>query len=245
MTSDAGSVGQQPPAEPLPDPTASATPPPGAAAPQAGPPPSTGAAPGGPVPPPWAGPAGAGTPRRSWSPPPPPGPAPGLVYADFWIRLVAYIVDSIILVIPGMILNGIFVTRTAVVFFESGRVDVDYAGLFLVALLQVAISAAYFTYTWTHYRASPGQRLFGLLVLNQADGSPLTTNQALTRWLFLAGPGALSSLITGHVVIGGVVGLLVFGWYVYLAYTTATDPRRQGFHDRSARTVVVKPVLPA
>jgi uncharacterized RDD family membrane protein YckC len=167
------------------------------------------------------------------------------MYADFWIRLVAYIVDSIILVIPGLILNGIFVTRTVLVFFGTGRVDVDVAGLALVALVQVVISAAYFTYTWTHYRASPGQRLLGLLVLNEADGSPLTTNQALTRWLLLAGPGTLSSLITGHVVVGAAVGLLVFGWYVYLAYTTATDARRQGFHDRSARTVVVKLILPA
>jgi uncharacterized RDD family membrane protein YckC len=244
MTSDAGSAGRLPPVAPPPDPTAPATRPPDAAAPLAGPPPSTSAAPGGPVPSPGTGPSGSRTPPGGWSPPPP-GPAPGLMYADFWIRLVAYIVDSIILVIPGLILNGIFVTRTVIVFFGSGRVDVDVAGLFLVALLQVAISAVYFTYTWTRYRASPGQRLFGLLVLNQADGSPLGTNQALTRWLFLAGPGALSSLITGHAVIGGVVGLFVFGWYVYLAYTTATDPRRQVFHDRSARTVVVRPILPA
>ena len=44
---------------------------------------------------------------------------------------------------------------------------------------------------------------------------------------------------------GPAPGLMYADWYVYLAYTTATDARRQGFHDRSARTVVVKPILPA
>ena len=224
MTSDP----QMPPPEVAPPP---APPTSGAGPTDPGP---TGAGPTGP------GTAGAWSPPGGWMPPPPPGPAPGLAYADFWIRLIAYIIDSIILVIPGMILNAIFVTRTAVVFFDTGRLEVNVTGLVLVALVQVVISWAYFTYTWTHYRASPGQRVLRMLVLNEADGSALTSNQAMTRWLYLAGPGALSSLITGHAVIGAVVGLLVFGWYVYLAYTTATDPKRQGFHDRSARTVVVR-----
>jgi uncharacterized RDD family membrane protein YckC len=44
---------------------------------------------------------------------------------------------------------------------------------------------------------------------------------------------------------GNFLGLLVslagFGWTVYLLYTTANDPKRQGFHDKYVKSVVVKP----
>jgi uncharacterized RDD family membrane protein YckC len=35
-----------------------------------------------------------------------------------------------------------------------------------------------------------------------------------------------------------VVGLIVLAYYIYLLYTAATDPRKQGFHDRQANTLV-------
>jgi uncharacterized RDD family membrane protein YckC len=154
------------------------------------------------------------------------------------IRLVAYIVDGIILLIPNAILGFIFLASAVTISVsQSGaRVGVDYGGLLIVTILELAISAAYFVYTWTRLRASPGDRLFGLMVLNAADGSPLTMNQALVRWVVLAGPSALSSIVTaGTGGLGGLVGLLILFWYVYLAWTTATDPRRQGFHDKWVR----------
>ncbi|MGC8635169.1 MAG: RDD family protein [Candidatus Limnocylindrales bacterium] len=162
------------------------------------------------------------------------------------IRLVAYIVDGIVLLIPNAILGFIFLASAVTVSVsQSGaRVGVDYGGLLVVTILELAISAAYFVYTWTRMRASPGDRLFGLMVLNAADGSPLTTNQALVRWVVLAGPSALSSLVTaGTGGLGALVGLLVLFWYAYLAWTTATDPRRQGFHDKYVGSVVVKATL--
>jgi uncharacterized RDD family membrane protein YckC len=92
-------------------------------------------------------------------------------------------------------------------------------------------------------RASPGDRVLGLMVLKEADGSPLTMNQAAIRWLVLAGPSALYSVVVYAGGFGPLLGLVVFAWYLYLAYSTATDPKRQGFHDKYVHSVVVKATL--
>ena len=188
---------------------------------QAGPPPSS-----------WGA---ASAPPSSWSPPPvETGPAAGIAYAGFGVRLVAYIIDIIALAIVESILAAIVVGAS----FASGTIG--YGSLVLLAIIDLALSAAYFIYTWTRMRASPGDRLLSLMVLNAADGSPLTTNQAARRWLLLAGPGALATLGSYGVGAGVLISLLVLIWYVYLAWSTATDSRRQGFHDKFVGSVVVK-----
>ncbi len=174
----------------------------------------------------------------SWSPPPvAAGPAAGITYAGFVVRLIAYIIDGILLGIVGGILAAFVVGAS----FATGTIGLGALGI--VAVINLILSAAYFIYTWTRMRASPGDRLLGLMVLNAADGAPLTSNQATMRWLLLAGPGALANLGTYGFGVGALVSLLVFVWYVYLAWSTATDPRRQGFHDKYVGSVVVKATL--
>ena len=179
-----------------------------------------------------------GAPPSNWSPPPvEAGPAAGIVYAGFVVRLVAYIIDGILLGIVGGILAAFVVGAS----FTTG--SVGFGALGIVAIIDLILSAAYFIYTWTRMRASPGDRLLGLMVLNASDGAPLTTNQATLRWLLLAGPGALANLGTYGVGVGALISLLVLIWYVYLAWSTATDSRRQGFHDKYVGSVVVKATL--
>ncbi len=188
-------------------------------------------------PPPSSGWSPSGGPA-SWSPPPvAPGPAAGITYAGFVVRLVAYIIDGILLGIVGGILAAVVVGAS----FATGTIGLGALGI--IAVIDLVLSAAYFIYTWTRMRASPGDRLLGLMVLNAADGAPLTTNQATVRWILLAGPGALANLGTYGFGVGALVSLLVLAWYVYLAWTTATDPRRQGFHDKYVGSVVVKATL--
>lgn len=185
-------------------------------------------------------------PPSSWSPPPvEQGPAAGITYAGFVVRLIAYIIDGILLAIVNAIFSAILRPTSFDVY--TGQFSYNYGALLITTVISLAISAAYFIYTWSNMRASPGDRVLGLMVLNEADGSPLTMNQSALRWLILAGPGALSSLVIGAggtgIGIGALVGLLVFLWYIYLAWTTATDPKRQGFHDKYVHSVVVKATL--
>jgi uncharacterized RDD family membrane protein YckC len=40
--------------------------------------------------------------------------------------------------------------------------------------------------------------------------------------------------------LGTLIGLLAFGWFLYLLWTTYSSPTKQGFHDKFANTMVVK-----
>lgn len=170
------------------------------------------------------------------------GPAAGIAYADLGIRIGAYIIDVIILVLVGFVVNIILATILFASIFTVGTGAFVIGGLIILAI-NVLLGAIYFVYTWTTMKASPGQRMLGLMTVNETDGSALSQNQAISRYLIMFAPGYVASLASN--VIGGTIGLLLslvgLGWTIYLLYTTANDPKRQGFHDKYAHSVVVKP----
>jgi uncharacterized RDD family membrane protein YckC len=167
------------------------------------------------------------------------GPA-GMAYADVPSRIFAYIIDAIIMAVAFGILYAIF----AGLLIGSALAGFDFmtfVWFVILLLIYAAGSAIYFIYTWTKMRGSPGQRVLGLETLNAADGAVLTQPQAIRRWLFLFGPFVLAqvaSFMLGG--LGTLLGLLTFGYALYLLYTAANSPSRQGFHDVQASTVVVK-----
>ena len=188
----------------------------------------------------------------SWQTPPPPapggfqaappaaGPAPGVVYADTITRVIAYIIDAIIFFVVLVFIVGLIIVG---IFTSGGGAAI--IGTIILAVLGLAGSAVYFIYTWTRMRASIGQRVLGLETVNAADGATLTQEQAIRRWAFLFGPTALGSVLgyaPGLGGIGSLVGLLAFIYQIYLLYTVSQSPKRQGYHDVQAGTVVVKRV---
>jgi len=170
------------------------------------------------------------------------GPAAGIVYADLMSRIVAYIIDVVLLVIVGFVVNLVLLTTFIAAIVTTG------SALFLllsvvVLVVDVLLAGIYFIYTWTNLKASPGQRILGMMTVQEADGSALTFNQALARFVIMFAPGYIGGLASS--VIGGPLGILLslvgFGWTIFLIYTTANDARRQGFHDHYASSVVIKP----
>ena len=119
----------------------------------------------------------------------------------------------------------------------------------VLSVASMAISAVYFVWGWTNptMRASLGQKVLGLQTVSAADGATLTRPQAVRRWAFLYGFVALGSALqfafTGTSLsgLGSLIGLLAFGYTIYLLWTTSQHAKRQGFHDIQAGTVVVKP----
>ena len=199
--------------------------------------------------------AGPPTPQGSgnWQAPPPPGPggfqaappaagpAPGVVYADTVTRVIAYIIDAIIFFIVAVFIVGLLILA---IFTGGGLMAL--IGTILLAVISIGGSAVYFIYTWTRMRASIGQRVLGLETVNAADGATLTQDQAIRRWAFLFGPTALGAVL-GYApgdlgLLGSLVGLLAFIYEIYLLYTVTQSPKRQGYHDVQAGTVVVKRV---
>jgi uncharacterized RDD family membrane protein YckC len=227
------------PAEGAPTPPPSGNleaPPPPAASVQAPPPPASSIG----TPPPPSG---------NWQAPPPatggfqtkalePGPAPGIAYADLVTRIIALIIDAVIL---GLIQFLLGIIGVAITVAGAGWL----VGL-LFAILWTVVSVGYFVYAWTSMRASPGQKLLKLETVNAADGATVTQNQAIRRWAFLYGPVALANLVTNlpgfFWFFGGLIGLAAIVYAIYLLYSVTQSSKGQGYHDLQAGTVVIKHV---
>jgi uncharacterized RDD family membrane protein YckC len=179
-------------------------------------------------------------PSGGWAAPPPPvqaGPA-GFVYADVPNRAIAYIIDAIIVGIVIAIITGI--TGSGVTFTAAGGFEINFVTLLIAAVIGAAINAAYFIYTWTSMRGTLGMKVLGMQIGNAGDGKTLTMDQGVRRWLVLAAPGFVAQILIVIPALGALVGLLAFGWFIYLLWTTYSSPTKQGFHDKFANTMVVK-----
>ena len=150
----------------------------------------------------------------SGSPPPPSaGPAPGVLYSSFWQRVVAYLVD---LVVMG--------TFGAVIRVLLGR-HPGAADLSIAILTALVVHAVYLVGLWQTGQTL-GMRILSLAVLRAEDGGRLTPSQAALRFI----PFGLALIVP-------FIGPLI---WIGLAISVATDPRGQGFHDRLAGSVVVR-----
>ena len=155
------------------------------------------------------------------SPPPPPPPpiggyvpaagyAPSARYGGFWIRVVAYIIDAIILgVVAGIIDAILHINLTDPASPSRG------AG----SAISLVLSFAYFAGMWTYQGATLGQRIFGMKVVDANTGQPISFGKAALRWIGL--------LISFLVCFVGVI------WVAF-------DARKQGWMDKIAGTVVTQ-----
>ncbi|MDP8903828.1 MAG: RDD family protein [Chloroflexota bacterium] len=179
-----------------------------------------------------------------------PGPG-GIALADVPSRIIAIIIDFIIVGIAsaiaagvvGLVVGGLFTERRVVlgVTVEQTTLFGLLIGGLLGTILALIISAAYFIYTWTRMNgATLGMQLLKLRVADSSNGGQISQQQAINRWLLLGAPQGLSWLLGAIPVIGLIAPFAILGWYIYLLVTTAQSPTRQGFHDTYAKTVVAK-----
>jgi uncharacterized RDD family membrane protein YckC len=169
------------------------------------------------------------------------GPAPGIVYAELPMRIVAYIIDAVILGIGLSIVTSILFGILA------------FTGLWLIAwvvsaVAVVAASGAYFVWSWTNLQASPGQKLLNLQTLDARTGKVISRDQAIKRYIYLYWPLVLAQVfVAGFVLVLliPIVWLISIGYSLWLLYTVTQNPKRQGYHDVQAGTVVIQRVAAA
>lgn len=139
--------------------------------------------------------------------------------AGFGIRLVAYLVDGVILFIPFLLVN----LAIGAVLLSAGPESPSEIGAAAVAMIVYGalamMSAAYLVVFWALRGATPGKSLLGLEIRTEQGQSPLGLPTAMMRLL-------------GYVVSGSLFGL----GYLWIAFS---DDKR-GWHDRIAKTVVVR-----
>ncbi len=99
------------------------------------------------------------------------GPAAGIAFAGPGDRLVAYIVDIIIV----SILTGLLSVLT----FALAVTAPFLAILPIIAIIVVPL--LYFPYYWSRDGQTPGMKMMGIRVVRDRDGGPVTSGQAILR----------------------------------------------------------------
>lgn len=154
-------------------------------------------------------------------------------YAGFWIRWVAKIVDTLILVIPVIILITVFAIafmpgmRTRANFFENPvRMNQTARGVETIGLLvQLAAQAVFYgimvlynAFFLGKYGATPGKMIFRLRVVT-AEGDKVSYGRAFGR--------AFAEILTNMTC---AIGYIIAGF----------DGEKRALHDHICRTRVVR-----
>ncbi len=208
------------------------------------------AAPGWQQPPPAA-------PVVAWETPGPSAAAPGregYVIGGMGARLVAYFLDGIIVAIVPAILT-LFVTDWGRIFQQVidasrnatpgqfNRTDFVMTvtpELILVTLIGLAIQFIYFVGFWTSDgHATPGMRGLRMQVVDAATGGTLSLMAATKRFVALGYPLSLLVIVPA---LQSVAGIAEFALSLFLFFTTITNDRRQGLHDKFANSLVIRSV---
>jgi uncharacterized RDD family membrane protein YckC len=172
----------------------------------------------------------------------PPGPAPGLIYAPFWTRVVGYLVDVLLLTAVEAPVTLPLLFAPAVQFIRDHPVPsgqpvppfpADLSNRFLIlGVVGAVVSALYFGGLVAWQGRTLGQRVVGTFVVRAEDGGKLPADRAYLRAIVFYGPG-----VVGVIPAAGSIASLVA---LVAMLAAAWDQRKQGWHDKLGRSLVVR-----
>lgn len=133
-------------------------------------------------------------------------------YAGFWIRVVASIIDSFLVVlVTSPVLYSIYGRD----YFKSEGLAAGYWDIVIKWILP-AVAIILF---WVYKSATPGKMILGIKIVDIKTNKPPSPSQSIVRYL-----GYFVSIIP-----------LMLG-IIWVAF----DEKKQGWHDKLAGTIVVK-----
>jgi uncharacterized RDD family membrane protein YckC len=150
-------------------------------------------------------------------------------YAGWWRRFGAYLLDMLIVGIPGGIINAIVgeavPKETGVCTdFEGSTYLCDKptgTGLAIIVLVGLALfvaGVAYYAYFHGKSGQTLGKKAVGIAVVDRQSGAPIGTGRAIGRYF--------------ATILSAMVCLLGYLW-------AAWDSEKQTWHDKLVRSVVV------
>src|SRR5688572_8488074 len=147
-----------------------------------------------------------------------PGDEPQFAYAGFWIRFVATMVDAVLeLIITYPVLIAVYgwgYLTDSDSDFREGPLD-----LFLSWIFPALVTVAF----WVWKQATPGKMLVRVKIVDARTGDRPSLGQFIIRYLMYF-PSFL---------------VLALG-FIWVAF----DKRKQGWHDKVAKTIVIRPNKP-
>jgi uncharacterized RDD family membrane protein YckC len=138
---------------------------------------------------------------------------PGWHYAGFWVRFLAFLIDGILL----GIISSAFTPVWGPQFTTTGNQIAVHAGSNAIGTL---VGLVYFVGFWAWRGQTVGMMPFNMQVVSVTDGKKIDVVRGLLRYV-------------GY-IISAIPLLIGFIW-------AAFDARKQGWHDKIASTVVIRP----
>ena len=136
-------------------------------------------------------------------------------YVGFWPRVGATLIDAlIIMVITGPMLVAIYGWSY---YLDPATSLIAGPADFLISWVLPAIAVILF---WLYKQATPGKMAVGARVVDARTGDTISVGQSIGRYL--------AYFISMLPLFLGVI------WVAF-------DPRKQGWHDKLAGTVVIRP----
>jgi uncharacterized RDD family membrane protein YckC len=136
-------------------------------------------------------------------------------YAGFWVRVGAALIDTILVAFLTMPLLRLVYGSGSADYLETGRLFQGPAD-FLISFVLPAVAVIVF---WVARGATPGKMAVSAQVVDARTGGKLSTRQSIGRYL------------------GYYVSAIPFGLGLLWV---AIDPKKQGWHDKLAGTVVIR-----
>jgi uncharacterized RDD family membrane protein YckC len=136
-----------------------------------------------------------------------------LEYVGFWARVGAAMIDTVLLLVVCAPLVTLVYGRA----YWTSDALLQGPADFLINWLLPAIAVIVF---WTYRQATPGKIAIAARIVDAGTGGKPSTRQLVVRYL-----GYYVSMLP---LMAGIV------WVAF-------DPRKQGWHDKLAGTVVVRP----
>ncbi len=135
-------------------------------------------------------------------------------YAGFWVRVGASLIDTVLMV---CVTFPLLVAIYGWSYFDASKTGF-IAGFadFLLTWVAPAVAVVVF---WLYKQATPGKMAVSARVVDAKTGNTLTVGQSIGRYL-------------GYYVSAIPLGLGL----IWVAF----DPKKQGWHDKLAGTVVIR-----
>lgn len=134
-------------------------------------------------------------------------------YAGFWRRVLAVLIDSILILCVTMPLLGAIYGWG---YFLDESVSLIPGGAeFLIMYVLPALATIVF---WKTRQATPGKMLLSMKIVDAETGGPMSTGQSVGRYFAY--------------FVSTLIFLLGYVWVAF-------DARKQSWHDKLAGTVVV------
>lgn len=131
-------------------------------------------------------------------------------YAGFWIRTLAVVIDQIILLIPSLVLSNLLALR--------GILNNNYIEIGRDFFFQFVVLWTYYSLQLSYgWQATLGMKFLKIKIINEQEEN-ISLYQATIRFL-----GVFLSAI-----------LLFIGFFM-----VAFDKKKQGLHDKIAKTLVI------